>query len=344
MIGKAYTGATAILALLFMMPPTVAKAEAAADYFRGKTVRLLVPSGPGGDRGLYAGVFAPFFGKNIPGNPNVVVSFMPGAGGATAINYTYSIAAPDGLTLLTPLPAIASAQAVGDASAKYDVLKFNWVGRIADGTRILLLSSKVKAKTVPELRGREAIIASAGRASESYLMPAFMNKIMGTRFKILTGYQSASKRNLAIENGEVDGAITTWNDVRTYHPEWVREGGIMRVIVQFALQRHPDLQHLPLLLDYAENAPDRQLIEFMSSSSQMGQSYALPPGVPAPLVATLRRAFDATMKDPAFLEKVKSSRIDFNPVDGEAMTAVVRRIMETPKDVIERYKVATVAD
>lgn len=337
-------GQIAIMASALLMPPTAASAQAAADYFRGKTVRLLVPSDPGGDRGLYATLFAPFFSKNIPGNPAVVVSFMPGAGGSTAINYAYGTAAPDGLTLLTPLPAIASAQAVGDSSVKYDVLKFNWIGRISDGTRILLISTKIKATTVPELRGYEVIVASAGRASESYLMPAFMNKILGTRFKILIGYQSANKRNLAIENGEVDGAITTWNDVRSYHPEWVREGGIMRVVVQFALQRHPELQNLPLLLDYAENLPDRQLIEFMSSSSQMGQSYAAPPGVPAPIVDTLRRAFDATLKDAAFLDKMKTSRIDFNPITGEEVTAVVARIMATPKEVIERYKAAIAAN
>ena len=152
------------------------------------------------------------------------------------------------------------------------------------------------------------IIGASSRTSESYLMPAFMNKMFGTKFKIVTGYQSAGKRNLALETGETQAAITTWNDIRTYHLDWVREGGIMRLVVQIALQKHPELPNVPLLLDYAENQADRDLLEFMSSSSQMGQPYAAPPGVPAPIVETLRRAFDATMKDPAFSRRCRPPR------------------------------------
>jgi tripartite-type tricarboxylate transporter receptor subunit TctC len=315
-----------------------------ADYFRGKTLRILVPSAPGGDRALYPTTFAPFFSKNLPGNPTVQPVFMPGAGGSTAVNYAYSIAAPDGLTIVTPLVAVATAQAVGEETVKYDVTKFNWIGRISDATRVLLMSVKVGAKTLPELRGRDVIVGASSRTSESYLMPAFMNKIFGTKFKIITGYQSAGKRNLALESGETQAAITTWNDIRTYHLDWIREGGIMRLVVQIALQKHPELPNVPLLLDYAENQEDHALLEFMSSSSQMGQPYAAPPGVPAPIVETLRRSFDATMKDPAFIEKMKTAKMEFNPATGEEMTEIVARTMRAPQSVIERYKAAIAGD
>jgi tripartite-type tricarboxylate transporter receptor subunit TctC len=327
-----------LLALAMCGPLTSASAQPIADHFRGKTLRVLVPSAPGGDRALYPTVLAPFLSKNIPGNPAVVPVFMPGAGGSTAVNHAYSNVAPDGLTLVTPLVAVATAQAVGEESVKYDVTKFNWIGRISDATRVLLMSSKVNAKTIPELRGREVIAAASGRTSETYLMPAFMNKMFGTRFKIVSGYQSAGKRNLAIENGEVEAAITTWNDVRTYHLDWIRDGGIMRLVVQIALNKHPELPDLPLLLDYAENQADRDLLEFMSSSAQMGQPYAAPPGVPAHIVEALRRAFDATMKDPAYIEKMKAAKIEFNPITGEEMAAIISRTMATPASVIARYK------
>jgi len=333
----------AIVAVL-ALAPLPATAQSIADHFRGKNLRILVPSAPGGDRALYPLTFAPYFGKNLPGNPSVQVVFMPGAGGSTAVNQAYGMAAPDGLTLVTPLVAVATAQAVGEESVKYDVMKLNWIGRISDATRALLVTAKLNAKTLPELRGREVIAAASSRTSESYLMPAFMNKMFGTRFKIVSGYQSAGKRNLALETGEVEAAITTWNDIRTYHPEWVREGGIMRLVVQVALARHPELASTPLLLDYAENQADRDLLEFMSSSSQMGQSYAAPPGVPAPIVEALRRAFDATMKDPAFLEKMQTARMEFNPATGEEMAAIVARAMRAPKTVIERYKAAIAGD
>src|SRR5215831_1912429 len=158
---------TIIIAVLASFPAT---AQSIADHFRGKTIRILVPSAPGGDRALYPITFAPFFSKNLPGNPNVQVVFMPGAGGSTAVNNAYGMTAPDGLTLVTPLVAVATAQAVGEESVKYDV----------------------------------------------------------TKFKIVLGYQSAGKRNLALETGELEAAITTWNDIRTYHSDWVRDGGIMR--------------------------------------------------------------------------------------------------------------------
>jgi tripartite-type tricarboxylate transporter receptor subunit TctC len=333
-------GGAVVLCLATFVPLTAASAQSIADHFRGKTLRIIVPSSPGGDRGLYPTVFAPFLSKQIPGNPTVLPVFMPGAGGSTGVNYTYSVAAPDGLTLVTPLVAVATAQAVGEESVKYDVSKFNWIGRISDATRVLLMTTKIDGKTIPELRGREAIIAASGRTSETYLMPAFMNKVFGTKFKIVNGYQSAGKRNLAVETGEADAAITTWNDIRTYHLDWIREGGPMRLIVQVALQKHPELPHMPLLLDYVDNQADRDLIAFMSASSQMGQPYAAPPGTPAPIVETLRRAFDATMKDPAFIERMKTAKIEYNPITGEELTEVVRRTIETPASVVERYKAA----
>jgi tripartite-type tricarboxylate transporter receptor subunit TctC len=270
--------------------------------------------------------------------------FMPGAGGSSALNYAYSVAAPDGLTIVTPLVAVVTAQAVGEETVKYDVAKFNWVGRISDATRVLLMSTKINAKTIADLRGREVITSASGRTSETYLMPAFMNKVLGTKFKIIVGYQSAGKRNLSIESGETEAAITTWNDVRTYHLDWIRAGGIMRLIVQIALQKHPELPNVPLLLDEVKDPADHDLIEFMSSSSQMGQAYAAPPGVPAPILEALRRGFDATMKDPAFIEKMKAAKMEFNPATGEEMTAIVAHTIGAPKSVIDRYKAAVAGD
>jgi tripartite-type tricarboxylate transporter receptor subunit TctC len=328
-----------VFAIALAASPVLAE-PSIADRFRGQTLRLLVPSAPGGDRALYPTVFAPFFGKHIPGNPAVQPVFMPGAGGSIAVNNAYSIAAPDGLTIVTPLVAVVAAQAIGDESVRYDVSKLNWIGRIADATRVLLMSRKIGASTIPELRGREVIIGSTGRVSETYLMPMFMNKVLGTKFKIVLGYQAAGKMNLAIEAGETEASITTWNDIRNYHLDWIREAGPMRLIVQIALQKHPELPDLPLLLDYAGNEADRDLIAFMSASSQMGQSYAAPPGVPAPVVEALRRAFDETMRDPAFIEKLHSAKIEFNPITGEELTAIVRKTINTPRSVIDRYKAA----
>ena len=339
----ARSGAVAIVALAMALQVIPAAAQSVADTFRGKTIRMLLPTLPGGGRSLYSLPFAVYFGKHVPGNPTVLPVFMPGAGGLTAINNAYSIAVPDGLTIVSPLASVVTAQALGDEAVKYDAGRLNWIGRITDATRIFFVSSRVKARTLADFRKEQVVIGSSGHGSETYLNPAFMNKVFGTKFKIVTGYQSAGTMNMAVERGETEGAFTTWNDVGSYHPDWLPDGKI-RIVLQIGLAKHPALANVPLLLDLAESRSDRDLIAFMSSGSQMGQSYAAPPGVPAPIVAALRQAFDDTMKDPGFVEKIQAAKVQFNPMNGEELARTVAATLAAPRSVIERYKAALADD
>jgi tripartite-type tricarboxylate transporter receptor subunit TctC len=327
----------AVLSLLAVAWAIPAAAQSAEDFYRGKTLKIVVPSTPGGDRALYVLAFVPFFGKHIPGNPTVTPVFMPGAGGSNGVNYTFNVAAPDGLTIVTPLTGVVMAQAMGDDSVRYDVSKFHWLGRTSDSTRIFFVSNKVKARTIADFRSQEVIIGAVGRASETYLNPAFMNSVFGTRFKIVLGYQGAGRMNLAVESGETQGAFTTWNNISTQHPSWLRDKKI-RLILQIAGKRHSDLPDIPLMSDLAENDADRALVSFMSSPTQMGQAFAAPPGTPPQLVNALRRAFDATMKDPAFIEKMRTANMEFNPATGEEMTEIVARTIGASPEIIRRYK------
>jgi tripartite-type tricarboxylate transporter receptor subunit TctC len=324
---------------LFMLPLAPASAESIADHFRGKTIKLIWPGGPGGDRGLYAFPFIKHFSRHVPGNPNVVPAFMPGAGGAIAVNYIYGVAAPDGLTIATPLAPVVIAQATGNKSVKYDVRKLNWIGRIADATRVLFLRSSSGVRSIDDLKRREIVVGSTGRASETFINPAVMNHELGTKFRIVTGYKNQPAVNMAHTRGETDGAFSTWNNISNIQAGALKSGEI-RVIVQIAPQKHPALPDVPLLLDLAGDDNARAVIGFMTSSSQMGQSYVVPPGVPAPILATLRKAFDETMKDPRFIADLKRGNIEFNPIGGEQLTAIVARTMGMPKSVIDRYRIA----
>jgi tripartite-type tricarboxylate transporter receptor subunit TctC len=326
-----------ICAALWMFSTASASAESIADHFRGKTIRLIWPGGPGGDRGLYAFPFMKYFAHHVPGNPNVVPSFMPGAGGAIAVNYLYGVAAPDGLTIATPLAPVVIAQATGNKSVKYDVRKMNWIGRIADATRILFVRATSGVRGIDDLKRRQVVVGSTGRASETFINPAVMNHELGTRFKIVTGYKNQPAVNTAPARGETDGAFTTWNNVSHLQAAALKSGAI-RVIVQIAPQKHPALQNVPLLLDLAPNDEARAVIGFMTSSSQMGQSYVAPPGVPAPILAALRKAFDETMKDPQFVADLKRAHIEFSPLNGEQVTAIVAKTISMPKSVIDRYQ------
>jgi tripartite-type tricarboxylate transporter receptor subunit TctC len=339
LVGRVLAGAAVTAAALLLILPA-ASAQSIADHFRGKTIRLLWPGGPGGDRGLYAFPFMKYFGHHLPGNPNVVPAFMPGAGGATMVNYIYSVAAPDGLTIATPLAPVVIAQATGSESVKYDVRKLNWIGRIADATRVLFVRTGSGVQSVDDLKRREVVVGSTGRASETYINPAVMNALLSTKFKIVTGYKNQPAVNLAPSRGESDGAFTTWNNISNIQAAALKSGEI-RVIVQIAPRKHPALQNVPLLLDLAPSEEARAVIAFMTSSSQMGQSYVAPPGVPAPILAALRQAFDLTMKDPQFVAELKKGNTEFNPLNGNQVTEIVAQTIGVGRSVIDRYQAAS---
>jgi tripartite-type tricarboxylate transporter receptor subunit TctC len=264
---------------------------------------------------------------------------MPGAGGSVALNNAYSVAAPDGLTIVTPLTSVLSAQVVGDQSVKYDATKFQWIGRTADATRVLIITTKLDITTLDGLRRQQVIVGSDGFASETFRNAAFMNSVFGTKFKIVADYESAGAMNMAIESGETQGAFTTWDDIASYHSDWLRDGKV-KVVLQIALVANSDLEDVPLLVDLAADETDVELVQLMSSSAEMGQSFAAPPGVSASIVAALQKAFDDTMKDPDFVEKMHSAKMHFNPISGAALTETVMKIMGTPSAVKERYKTA----
>jgi tripartite-type tricarboxylate transporter receptor subunit TctC len=328
-----------LLAFVLLLLPTTATAQSIEDHFRGKTVRLIWPGAPGGDRGLYAFPFMKYFGRHVPGNPNVVPVFMPGAGGATAVNYVYSAAAADGLTIATPLAPVVIAQATGSKSVKYDVRKMNWIGRIADATRVLFVRTDAGIQTADDLRQREIVVGSTGRVSETFINPAIMNAFVGTKFKIVTGYKAQAEVNLAPQRSETHGAFTTWNNISNIQADALKKGEV-RIVVQIAPRRHPDLKDVPLVLELASNDEARAVISFMTSSSQMGQSYVAPPGVSAPILAALRKAFDATMKDPDFIAELSRGGIEFNPINGAELSSVVGRTMSVPRQIIARYQAA----
>jgi tripartite-type tricarboxylate transporter receptor subunit TctC len=334
-----HSGFLLLFSLVLAVLPHAASAQSAEETFRGKTLRILLPTSAGGGRGLYVLPFATAYGRHLPGNPSVAPVFMPGAGGSVAVNNAYGVAAPDGLTLVSPLKSVVTAQAIGDESVKYDVVKFNWIGRITDATEILYVSSKVAADTLTDLRTRQVILGSVGHASPTYQIPTFINNVFGTKFKIVSGYESASAMNMSVEAGETEGAFSTWNDLISYHADWLRDGKV-KVLLQIGLSKNPNLPDVPLLVDLAQNDADRELARFMCSASELGESFAAPPGVPASIVAALRKAFDDTMTDTAFVAQMQAARIQFNPMNGVALTKVVLGTIEAPKSVIERYKAA----
>ncbi len=334
------TIAAAAVSLVLLALLTSAGAQGSLEeHFRSKTITVVIPTGPGGDRMANATPFMRYFGRHLPGNPNVVPSFMPGAGGAVGMNFLQSVASRDGLTIATPLAPVVLAQVTGEKTVRYDTAKMNWIGRTADATQVLYVRGNVDVKDFNELKSKKVVIGSSGPASASTIIPYVMNHVFGTKMHVVLGYGGSGAFNLAVQRGETDGALTTWNNVGNNYGEQVRKGSL-RILFHVALSQNPELPKIPLALDMATGDTDRALIELMSSSSEMGQTFVAPPGVPPHIIQALRTAFDATVKDPEYLAMMRKAGNSLNPMSGEALTRIVAKTIATPKDVIDRYKAA----
>jgi tripartite-type tricarboxylate transporter receptor subunit TctC len=322
------------LGLQLAMP---AMAQDPAEHFKGKVIKLVIPTGPGGAYGLYGLLFAQHFGRHVPGNPAVTPEYRSGAGGIVASNYLYGVAPRDGTVIGIPLAPFVLAQFNGSPNVNYDAAKFNWIGQIGTITRLFAVWSTSSIKTFDDLTKQELNVGSTGRGSETYMNPALINSVFGAKTRIIGGYKGSRDLMLAMERGEIGGATSTWGNFAGNHQDWMRDGKI-RFIVQIGLSKVPQVGNVPLLQDLAKSVEDRRLIEFMSlATTAVGYSVLTPPGVPGPLVDALRRSFDATMKDPAFLADAKKRNIDLDPASHESVAAAVAKAAQSPKALVQRF-------
>jgi tripartite-type tricarboxylate transporter receptor subunit TctC len=270
----------------------------------------------------------------------VVPEYRPGAGGVVAANYLYNVAPKDGTSIGLPLAPIVLAQYTG-ANVQYDASKFLWVGQIADITRLFAVWETSPIKTFQDLQTTEAIAGTTGRGSETYMNPALMNHVFGTKIKIVSGYKGSNSLMLALERGEISAVSGTWSNFAANHPHWLSEKKV-RFVVQIGLSKVKGYEQVPLLSELAKNEEDRRLVEYMSLvTTSVGYSIIAPPGVPDPIIVALRNAFDATMKDPAFLAAVRKCCVDLNPGNHDVVAGAVARAIKAPKSLLERFIKAT---
>lgn len=322
------------------LPASAQSSDPAAQLFKGKTLKLVIPTGAGGAYGLYGLLFAQHFGKHLPGNPAVLPEYRPGAGGMIAANYLYSVAPHDGSVIGIPLAPIILAKYTGGASAQYDVSKFLWIGRMANITRLLTVWHTSKVMKFEDLAHEESVAGTTGKGSETFINPALINHVFAAKMKIVSGYKGSAALMHALEQGEISVVSATWGNVEGNHADWMRDGKV-RFVAQIGTAKLPQLPNVPLLADLAKNDADRQVIEFMSLvTSSVGYSVMAPPGVPDPIVDAMRKAFDATMQDPAFIADAKKRRADLDPADYKAVQADVNKAVNSPPQVFQRFMTA----
>jgi tripartite-type tricarboxylate transporter receptor subunit TctC len=313
----------------------------AEDFYAGKTITITTHTGPGGGYDTLLRLITRHLGRHIPGAPNFIASNMPGAGGLTAFNHAARIAAQDGTFLTLVGQGLVVHEPTGQPGLQASLGAMNWIGNASQSPNVTVVWHTTPVKTIDDARKREVLVGSTGSGSPDAQMPRVYNALLGTRFKVVTGYTGGAQINLAMERGEVEGRGTnTWPSYKATFPDAVREHKLVPLI-QIGLKRDPDLPNVPLLTDLVAGEPQREAVaRFLSLTTAISRPLAAPPHVPQDRVTLLRRAFDATMRDEAFLAEAERLKIDIDPMTGEDTEAAIRQILATPPDVITRTQEA----
>lgn len=327
-------------ACAFLAATQPAAADPIEDFYKGKSMRMIVHTTPGGGYDAYGRLMARHIAKHIPGTPTVVAQNMPGGGGLRQANYVGNAAPKDGtiLALISqglPLLQIASGQA-GDNKLEVDFLTFNWIGNLSDSNQVLVTWHTSPVKTFADALKTSEVLGASGVGSISVQLPSVVNYLLGTKFKIITGYPAGNEMNLALERGEIMGRTANpWASYKAITPQFVAEKKY-NYIFQVGIAKEPELPDVPLLTDLASNDLDRGVLRVMTNIAEFGRPVTTTPGVPGERVTALRRAFQAMLKDRQFNDEADKSHLDIGAMDGEQVEKLVAEIISAPKPVVER--------
>jgi tripartite-type tricarboxylate transporter receptor subunit TctC len=311
-------------------------AQSTSAPYAGKQIRMVIASGAGGGYDIYARFLSRHLARHIPGNPTIVNQNIPTASGLQATNWAYLEAAPrDGSVILATYNALLDDPLYGSPVARFDPLKFEAVGSIAKQQTVCATWHMSKIKTIDQARQQEVTVSATGASGDRATMPRILNALLGTKFKVINGY-GTTESMFAVERGEVDGMCgVSWSTLKVSNPDWVQNSRLT-VMIQAGAKPQGGLPDVPLVIDQVSNADDRRLIQLLFFPQEMGRPFVMPPDTPKELVSTIRRAFDATMKDPAFLAEAEKSLFDVDPLTGEEMERILRQAYATPKELVQR--------
>jgi tripartite-type tricarboxylate transporter receptor subunit TctC len=316
---------------LIAASPGVAHAE---DFYRGKTIRLIVPSAPGGGYDLSGRSLAQHLGKHIPGEPAIIVQNMPGGGGLTGANWLFNVAPKDGLAIGLIQRGVPFYPFFGDKNALFVPKEFNWLGSITAEVGAVTVFHTSKAKKLADAMEMPVVLGGSG-PNDSETFPNLMNNTIGTKFRIVSGYKSNTETLLAIERGEVEGLSGSWSSMKANRPKWVQDKQV-RVLVQVAQTKQPDLPDVPTIMEFVQTDEQRAMWNVALAMAQVGRPVAAPPGIPKELAATLRKAFWATMQDPAFKAEMDAARREVSPETGESMERLLEQVAATPSGTLSK--------
>jgi tripartite-type tricarboxylate transporter receptor subunit TctC len=316
-----------------------AQAQTPEQFYKGKNIELIIGYPPGGSNDVWSRLLARHIGKHIPGHPNVVPENKPGAGSFLAVNTVYNVLPKDGTVIALGAPTLALDEKLGTKGVRFKTKELGWIGRVSPLINIVFMWHTSKVKTFADAQKYESTLSGTGAGSTVSIYPTVMNNVFGTKFKLIMGYKGSAAAQLAVQRGEVEGHSTSWIAVKVGHPDWWPQKKI-NILVQFSLHRDPELPDIPTAVDLARNDEERKVLSAIMAAADIGTAFFTTPGVPTDRLNALRRAFDDTMKDPAFLADVKKTRVDVVPLKGEELQKMVSEISDISPALLEKVRKA----
>jgi tripartite-type tricarboxylate transporter receptor subunit TctC len=338
-VASTIRGALLAAALPLLAAPQVQAADAVTDFYKGKTVTMIVGYTPGSTYDMWARLVGKHLGKHIPGTPTVVVQNMPGAGSVTASNHVYNIAPQDGTVMGLMSSNNPFAPLQGVTEARYEPTKFTWLGSPTIDTAVIMVWNTAPVNTFEDAKATQVLLGSTSPNGTSSFYTRIFNAIFKTKFKTVYGYPGMAETFIAIERGEVMGhASPFWSIMKSTKADWVRDKKV-KFLAQYGGRKNPDIPEVPFLRDLITNDDDRKLFDAAMAPLSVGYPFLAGPGVPADRTAALRKAYQDTFKDPEFLAEAGRSNLDIAPVTGEQTLKTIQDVYAMPKPILDRMRV-----
>ena len=321
------------------MATTTAHADAVENFYKGRTVTVVTSTGVGGPFDLTARALARHMPRYIPGRPTMIVRNMPGGGHVLATNFMFTQAEKDGTVIATVNNSVPLHQVLDGRGVRFDARKFNWLGSTGSENEVVFTWHTTGVTNIEEAKKKEVILGGTGAGSGLVILPRAMNALLGTKFKIVSGYKSSEDINIALQRGEVEARAFSLISITAQRGDWLRDRKIT-ILAQVGAKRVHEIPDVPLVTELARSEEDRQVFKLISAAQALGRPYLAPPGVPADRLAILRKAFEATLKDKAFLADAEKLQIDIDPIGADEVTQLVRETVNAPASVVAKAKAA----
>jgi tripartite-type tricarboxylate transporter receptor subunit TctC len=327
------------ICLVLAASATASAQEDVAAFFKGKTLRLVVGIGVGSGYDINARLLARHMAAHIPGQPAIIVQNQPGAGSLTMTNALFNNGPFDGTVMGASFNGMPTTPLLQPAGVRFDPVRINWLGSTNRETQAMYVWHTAPGHTLEDARTMVIIMGAQSPGSTQFDYPVLAKEMFGFKFKVVTGYESTPKIHLAMESGEVHGTIANWSTLKAINGNWIAERKI-RILAQWALTKNPELSEIPMFLDVAKTDAERSALRLMLARLEYGRPFFLPPNVPAARVEALRRAFDATMKDPGYRAEADKLKLEVEPLSGEQVAALVEQVSRTPPDTVAKVRAA----